>query len=121
MRALAGFVVVAALLAPACRTYPIRTTDLTLQPGGHVHVHGKALHVKVVSRGRGLLTISVRDAEYRELGAATLGIGTWTGGDGRATDVWIRNESAGVVHLDVSAGGSGQVAVSSLAKPVEGR
>ena len=121
MRTLACVVVVAALLSAGCRSYQIQTTDLTIHPGGHVHVHGNGLHVKAVSRGPGSLNISVLDAEGQGLGDATLGVGRWTGGDGRATDVWLRNESADVVHLDVWASGNGKVAVSSLAKPVERR
>ena len=86
-----------------------------------MHVHGQALHVKARSRGPGTLTISVLDGEGQELSGRSLGVGQWTGGNGRATDVWIRNESTSVVSLDVWARGSGSVAVATLEKPVEGR
>jgi len=121
MRALACLVFSVALLAAGCRSWPIETTDLTIEPGGRVHVHGKALHVKVLSRGPGSLTISLQDAEGRELSGAALGVGRWTGGHPRATDAWIRNGSESVVNLDVRARGSGTVAVATLEKPVEPR
>ena len=121
MRTFACFAVAATLLASGCASYPIETTDLVLEPGGHVHVHGQSLRVKALSRGPGTLTISVLDAAGNELSSGSLGTGQWTGGSGLATDVWLRNESTGIVSLDVWAGGTRMVAVSTLAKPVEPR
>ena len=112
----------AAVLAGAgCATYSIETTELTLAPGGYVHVHGQGLRVKAVSRGPGELTVTMLDGAGKELGTAGFGTGRWDGGGARTTDVWIRNDSPDVVSLDVWAGGDKTVAVSSLEEPLEGR
>ena len=72
MRILTGFAVAALLLASSCATSSISVerSDITLQPGGWAHVHGQALHVEAVSRGPGMLAVSMLDAAGHDLGTS---------------------------------------------------